>query len=83
MRAPILKSLDLNENLIIAYFDFPEDNNGFEVCNYIDWHKIETEIMSKEKLHKKVENTIQELYEVESPLGLLGYSYHCDPINSA
>ena len=35
-----------DENLTLAYFDYPKDNAGLEVCHYIDWSNY------IEELHK-------------------------------
>jgi hydrocephalus-inducing protein len=42
-----------HENLILAYFDFPEDPYGQEVCKFVDWGKYHME--HHHKLHKKNE----------------------------
>jgi len=32
-----LEEFFVDENLYLAYFDFPKDKDGLEVCHYIDW----------------------------------------------
>jgi hypothetical protein len=43
----VLEYLDdyfVKENLYLAYFDFPKDKDGYDVCHYIDWSNYVDEL---------------------------------------
>ena len=53
-----LEDFFVDENLYLAYFDFPKDKEGLDVCHYIDWVNYIEElspeyIKAQKKLIKK------------------------------
>jgi len=52
-----LEDFFVDENLYLAYFDFPKDKEGLDVCHYIDWvnyiEELSPEYIKAQKRSKK------------------------------
>ena len=61
-----LEDFFVDENLYLAYFDFPKDKDGLDVCHYIDWVNYIEElspeyIRAQRKLNKRKATVRQNL----------------------
>jgi len=48
----VLEDVLKNENIVFAYFEYPQDENQMEVCNFVDWKGI-NDHFNKEKASKR------------------------------
>ena len=52
MALEYLDDFFVDENLILAYFDFPKDKDGLDVCHYIDWTNYIEDLSGHRKIKK-------------------------------